>query len=203
MKLNLIFIISLFSCYCVFAWSAVSFFEIKKTSYSKLFSALKLFTILFWATSLFLLYKNPQLNFAACILGSLVNVFCLQLFIWSSRSIKNMKFSAIYGKDVPEQVYTKGPYRFIRNPFYASYLLCYLTTLLILGSVLLLILFLILLTLYLVAIKIEENKFIYSPDFKNYSEYKKKTGALIPKVFNYKSDIENTSSEKSLDSSAE
>src|SRR5436190_18498026 len=56
----------------------------------------------------------------AALVGSLV------LFEWTRRSVRGRFFSYIYSKDTPQFLWTAGPYQYIRNPFYASYLLSYI-----------------------------------------------------------------------------
>ena len=50
-------------------------------------------------------------------------VASLALFQWAANSIRDKFFSYIGDSDTPQFVFQGGPYAYVRNPFYLSYLL--------------------------------------------------------------------------------
>jgi protein-S-isoprenylcysteine O-methyltransferase Ste14 len=52
----------------------------------------------------------------------------LALFEWARRTIRGLYFSYIFSTDLPTFLCRSGPYAYIRNPFYASYLLTMAST---------------------------------------------------------------------------
>jgi len=88
--------------------------------------------------------------------------------------------SAVFSKDHPEHLITRGPYRFIRNPFYSSYLSASLGGTIASAQPWLLLSVLIMAVIYYVAAIKEERKFEASFLAAEYMEYKVRTGMFIP-----------------------
>jgi hypothetical protein len=53
----------------------------------------------------------------------------LALYDWAARSIRGRLFSFAGNHDLPQFVHQSGPYSYVRNPFYLSYLLAEISTL--------------------------------------------------------------------------
>jgi protein-S-isoprenylcysteine O-methyltransferase Ste14 len=105
----------------------------------------------------------------------------LAVFHWAAFSIRGRVFSYAGSDDVPEFVHTSGPYAYVRNPFYASYLLTEMSTVVIWPS-----LwgagFIVLATLYFQWLaRFEEAKFARSAVAEDYARYKARTGRLLPR----------------------
>src|SRR5689334_9556331 len=62
---------------------------------------------------------TPNQTGAACLIYGL----SVALFWWSIATNKNRPLSAAFSPDIPAHLVDRGPYRFVRHPFYASYLL--------------------------------------------------------------------------------
>ena len=60
----------------------------------------------------------------------------LVLFNWASYSIRSREFSYVFSTDVPQFLHTAGPYVYVRNQFYSSYLLALVSAALIHSNVL-------------------------------------------------------------------
>jgi protein-S-isoprenylcysteine O-methyltransferase Ste14 len=106
----------------------------------------------------------------------------LALFQWASRSIRGRTFSLAGNTDVPQFVHTAGPYAYIRNPFYASYLLAGVSTVVtwpnLWGGIAVLLSF----VYYQWLARFEEGKFARSPVAEEYARYKARTGRLLPRL---------------------
>jgi len=115
-------------------------------------------------------------------LGVVGLVGCLVLFQWAVHSIRGRYFSYIFSTDEPQFLHTSGPYAYIRNPAYASYLLALLSTALMFPSVLTLGLAVGMAAYFQHAARFEEGKFEASPLREEYQAYKARTGRLLPRL---------------------
>jgi len=105
----------------------------------------------------------------------------LVIFHWAAFSIRGLLFSYAGNDDLPQFVHTSGPYAYVRNPFYASYLLTEISTIALWpslwGAGLL-----VLATLYFQWLaRYEEAKFARSPVAEEFARYKARTGRLLPR----------------------
>lgn len=50
----------------------------------------------------------------------------LALFLWAARTNRYRPLALAFSGETPAHVQTAGPYRFVRHPFYASYVLAFL-----------------------------------------------------------------------------
>lgn len=105
----------------------------------------------------------------------------LAVFHWAAFSIRGRVFSYAGNDDVPEFVHTSGPYAYVRNPFYASYLLTEISTVVmwpsLWGAG-----FIVLAALYFQWLaRFEEAKFARSAVAEDYARYKARTGRLLPR----------------------
>jgi protein-S-isoprenylcysteine O-methyltransferase Ste14 len=114
--------------------------------------------------------------------GLVFLLISLLLFEWARLSVKGRFFSYLYAKDTPEFLWTSGPYAYIRNPFYASYLLSYAAIVLMFPSLLPLAVLAGMSVFFFRVARYEEKKFERSPLASQYSEYVKRTGRFFPKL---------------------
>jgi protein-S-isoprenylcysteine O-methyltransferase Ste14 len=142
-----------------------------------------LFGILLWGFvwSTFLAVRPaplPLLVLAMTVLGA-----SLLLFFWAVHSIRGKMFSYAYTEDAPQFLHTSGPYAYVRNPIYDSYLLGTIGSLLMWPtwiSAAIAAAF----VLYINNLaKFEERKFASSPVSDDYERYRARTGRLLPRFF--------------------
>jgi protein-S-isoprenylcysteine O-methyltransferase Ste14 len=107
----------------------------------------------------------------------------LVLFQWAAQSIRGRTFSLAGHDDLPQFVHTSGPYAYIRNPFYASYLLAGISTIVMWPSVWGLVVELVAIGYYEWLARFEEGKFLRSPVAAQYAAYKAQTGRLFPRLW--------------------
>jgi protein-S-isoprenylcysteine O-methyltransferase Ste14 len=106
----------------------------------------------------------------------------LVIFHWAAYSIRGRLFSYAGNDDLPQFVHTSGPYAYVRNPFYLSYLLTEISTIVLWPSVGGAV-FIVLATLYFQWLaRYEEAKFARSPVAEEYARYKARTGRLLPRL---------------------
>jgi protein-S-isoprenylcysteine O-methyltransferase Ste14 len=109
-------------------------------------------------------------------------VLSLALFNWAALSIRGRTFSLAGHDDLPQFVHTSGPYSYIRNPFYASYILAGISTIVMWPSVWGALVVVIAIAYYAWLARFEEGKFERSPVATEYARYKARTGRLFPRL---------------------
>ena len=67
------------------------------------------------------LYNGFDLTRAAS--GGTLSVLSVALYEWARRTIVGRRFAIALAEEVPEAVCEDGPYRYLRHPFYLSYVL--------------------------------------------------------------------------------
>ena len=121
---------------------------------------------------------NPWLVVPGC-----VGMACAwALFEWARRSIRGQYFSYLFSNDTPTQLWTGGPFAYVRNPFYASYLLAMASVALMLPGSIRVLVFAGTAWLLATAARHEERKFARSPFAREYEAYRARTGRFIPKL---------------------
>lgn len=125
--------------------------------------------------------RMSPLFLPAVIPGGLGLVAGVALFFWARVTIRDLFFSYINSRDVPQFVCSTGPYRWVRHPFYSSYLSSLLSMTVMFpnpvtfaGSILAFLSF-------NSAARFEESKFEGSPVAEEYTAYIQRTGRFIPR----------------------
>ena len=114
-------------------------------------------------------------------LGTALMLLALTIFWWAVRATSGLNFTLAYSVDSPITLVQKGPYRFVRHPFYLSYLCFWSAGVVATDTLLFGIVFLLMLGLYLRAALMEEAKFLDSPLRNLYREFQSQTGMFLPK----------------------
>ena len=138
--------------------------------------ALLSFAIVLAGARLSELFKPAQYPGIAILAASVL------LFLWARITIKGKFFSYISSTDVPQFVCTEGPYRWIRHPFYASYLLTLVAVTLMFPNYITVIATIVAIISFTHAAKFEESKFEGSPVASEYAAYMRRTGRFLPFV---------------------
>jgi protein-S-isoprenylcysteine O-methyltransferase Ste14 len=106
----------------------------------------------------------------------------LVLFQWAAASIRGRVFSFAGNHDLPRFVHRAGPYAYVRNPFYLSYLLAEIATVLIWPSVWGVVILVVMVVYIQWLTRFEEEKFARSPVAAEFAAYKAATGRLLPRM---------------------
>jgi protein-S-isoprenylcysteine O-methyltransferase Ste14 len=101
----------------------------------------------------------------------------LLLFGWTVSASSGKGLIPVHGKREPTQLLVKGPYRYVRHPFYASYILYHAGNALATRSVVPWTFFALIFALYLHAAWREERSLSASAA---YRVYRRKVGMFIP-----------------------
>lgn len=92
-------------------------------------------------------------------------------------------FSLAFSKDRPERLMSRGPYRYVRHPFYASYSLGWLAGIAASAQPWLWLSLLVMGAIYYHAAVTEERKFAASELATAYRDYRRRTGMFIPRLW--------------------
>jgi protein-S-isoprenylcysteine O-methyltransferase Ste14 len=112
--------------------------------------------------------------------GTLTFAGALVLFLAAAGATRPRRLTPVFSRDVPRHVVRTGPYRLVRHPFYAAYLLTYLAGLVVTGLPVLLVVLVAMGTLYATAARREEQKFRHSALAEQYRDYAARTGMFWP-----------------------
>lgn len=170
-------------CFISFFWSVIGVFRKPEGSVSTMYRVLQISSGWTWTYSLFCIVLTDGPHLGAQILALVLIMLSLLIFWYTRRWIQNKDFALVFNKEAPSHLETEGPFRWVRHPFYSSYLLCYFSVVLFTLDTLMGLTFLFMVGLYFKALKEEEQKFQekgFSEAYKNYSQ---RTGALFPKLF--------------------
>ena len=119
---------------------------------------------------------------AAQITGLALQLFSWWLFWRAIGASRAAKLRLAFDEEAPRGLVTEGPYRFVRHPFYTSYVMFWAGWALALWSAVSLLPLAIIITIYVVAARIEEQKFAGTPMAADYEAYRQRTGFFLPKL---------------------
>jgi protein-S-isoprenylcysteine O-methyltransferase Ste14 len=106
----------------------------------------------------------------------------LALFEWAVRATGTEFFSWAMSQDTPQFLFDRGPYAYIRNPFYASYLGTYISAAIALQTLISYVVVIVMGVLFYAVARFEEKKFARSPVKDQYAQYLRRTGRFLPRV---------------------
>jgi protein-S-isoprenylcysteine O-methyltransferase Ste14 len=124
-----------------------------------------------------------QPPFWMTVTGVIGLMLALALFQWAVFSIRGRRFTLAGNADLPQFVHTSGPYAYIRNPFYASYVLAIVSTTVLWPTIWGAAMVLFAVAYYQWLARFEEGKFARSPVAAEYAAYKARTGRLVPRLW--------------------
>lgn len=171
----------LFTCLASFGWAMVRFFvqPTGTTVGMKLTGACGvIFSILHFAGIL----RLTSIGLPAMVVAASTYAGALLLFWWTLATNRNKPLSACFSSDQPEHLVDAGPYRFIRHPFYCSYLLTWMAGTIATRSYVLAFTVVVMLAIYINAARNEERKFAQGSLADAYREYQRRTGLFLPNV---------------------
>lgn len=105
----------------------------------------------------------------------------LAFFLWAVWANRNRKLGLAFAGGAPEHLQTAGPYRLVRHPFYASYLLAFLGGALAAGTAWLVPALAAGAYTYWRAARGEEEAFARSPLAESYARYAARVGMFVPR----------------------
>jgi protein-S-isoprenylcysteine O-methyltransferase Ste14 len=106
----------------------------------------------------------------------------LALYLWAVAATRRRGFSLAFSADLPTALVARGPYRHVRHPFYASYLLYWLAGAVAIREIWLMPALAVVAFLYAFAALTEERKFARSDVREAYDAYRRRTGMFVPRL---------------------
>jgi protein-S-isoprenylcysteine O-methyltransferase Ste14 len=125
---------------------------------------------------------NERVSIGVFAVACVALVFALLLFEWARRTVRGQYFSWVFSTDTPVFLCTSGPFAYMRNPFYTSYLLTMAATVILQPRVFRVAVFLGMVVYFTAAAWHEERKFARSAVATDYAHYKERTGRFLPKL---------------------
>lgn len=114
------------------------------------------------------------------IAGSVLYVLALAVFWWALLSNRRIPLSGAYSPDLPAHLNQDGPYRYVRHPFYCSYLTTWIAGFVATAAWWLLPTIILMIAIYIHAARTEEAKFESSRFAEMYAAYRRRTGLFVP-----------------------
>jgi protein-S-isoprenylcysteine O-methyltransferase Ste14 len=114
-------------------------------------------------------------------LGNLLIVAGVALFWHCVHLTSRRRLTSPFSDDEPEFFYTGGAYRYLRHPFYLSYLAAYFGMGIASHSVALFVVALVMFGVYFTAARFEEGKFERSALAEDYARYRRRAGMFLPR----------------------
>lgn len=124
----------------------------------------------------------PMPSLLCFIVGNLLLLVSASVFLSAFLQFKNDPPAVAFSGQLVTGLRTTGPYRWIRHPFYTSYMLGWLGGTLATGCWWLIISLVIMGFIYVKAAKEEETQWLNSPQSSQYLQYKNNTGMFLPKI---------------------
>lgn len=165
-------------------WARFRFFRISATS-QKLYVYLYDSAAALQITATYYLYINTSIawNSVNISIGLLGYSIGLGLFWWSISTARKLDFAFTPRID---SLITKGPYAFIRHPFYSSYALTWLTSTFLFNNSILWITLGYMMAYYYLAAKSEEGAILTGEHSHEYRLYSQNAGMFLPRIKKWK-----------------
>ncbi len=119
---------------------------------------------------------------SAELAGMAIEVCAAGLFAVTVAATRKIRFRMAFDDETPDQLVVSGPYRYIRHPFYTSYLIFWTGFALITFSWLSLPPLLVMAAIYFFAALGEDRKFATSALADQHSQYRQRAGMFWPKL---------------------
>ena len=169
----------LLSCLLSFAWGMRKFF-VQPSGTTPGMKLISTCGVLFAALHFGAIFLPGSVTAERGWLGTLLYLWSLGLFWWAIRANSAARLSAAFSPDVPVHLVENGPYRFIRHPFYCSYVLAWSAGTIATARWWLLPTMVAMVAIYLRAATLEEEKFSRSSLAAEYQRYRARTALLVP-----------------------
>ncbi|MBP1843014.1 protein-S-isoprenylcysteine O-methyltransferase Ste14 [Rhizobium petrolearium] len=163
-----------------YTWSLKNHFtSVAMTWRARLISAAVILTTLLF---LYLQWTGTQLLWVQTV-GLIIEIAAAALFWWAIWASRQARLRFAFDPALPHGIVSDGPYRYLRHPFYSSYLMFWsgwaLASWSSIWSPVPVIFFAI---VYIAAARMEERNFETSQLADEYREYKRRTGFFIPRI---------------------
>ena len=144
-------------------------------------------------TTLVLMFATSGKSLPLVAASICLYALSLLLFWWSIFTAKNLDFA--FSNEVGSIV-TTGPFGIVRHPFYASYILAWLSSSLLFNSLILWITLAYLISFYFLSARKEEGVILKSVYSNEYKKYIQDVGMFLPRIKNGSDKIQDSNGGK-------
>jgi protein-S-isoprenylcysteine O-methyltransferase Ste14 len=192
-------LIGFVACFASFIWAmtGTTFFT-SVDGFRPGARAIQVFGLFFLIAHLVLLLQRTTIDIFSNLVALAVYMIGFWLFWWAIKTNRAKPLSLAFSRDLPEHLVETGPYKYVRHPFYASYMVAWIAGVVATGSPVLIISVLVMSCLYYFAARMEEEKFSHSTLAAQYQAYRKRTGMFLPALFSFVPMPSKGKSEKSI-----
>ena len=177
MNLDILVTIVAIGTICSYLWSVKYHFESSMLQAGAKFISVMVISCSIILTAMTWFYvQTPFVQIAGLVLQCLA----LALFWITIRETREAKLLAVFTAQNPGSLVTTGPYKYVRHPFYSSYLLFWLGWTIATETVVSMLLFAIMFVTYWRAASQEEDKFENTPMAEQYAQFKRGRTRFIP-----------------------
>ena len=170
-----------FICFFGFIWS--SFFFFKKSSEKNIYIFLiKAIGTLLIFTNIYFTWTKTNSNTAHDLIGVFFLVISSILFYWSIYTNRKRPLNFAFTEIEKITLISNGPYKYIRHPFYSSYIFAWVGSIVINQNIWLIIPSVIIIFFYYKSATTEEFGFLEGPIKTEYQRYMLLTGRFFPKI---------------------
>ncbi len=133
------------------------------------------------AAFVYLTLRDPH-AVAARVAALAIFATSLTLFLWAAKTTRSERLRLAFDPGSPGSVVRTGPYRYIRHPFYTSYILFWFGCMIATLHPVMLLFLVAFSAMNVTAAYREERSFETSPLTEEYAKYRKTAGMLWPKL---------------------
>lgn len=168
-----------YACFIAFMWATKRHFLIARPMPAgmRLILVLSFIGAIWFTVRVILRGVGPGAPYAIALM-----IVSLWLFCWTIETTRERRLPIAFADDLPSMVYRTGPYRWLRHPFYMSYILCWVATSLATRGTESWSIPLVLGGLYVMLAVREEHHLGASPLAGSYASYRKDAGMFIPRI---------------------
>lgn len=177
--LSLFVLLGGLSCFASFAWAVKSHFR----TTGRVPRGMKMLGLLtLCGMAVFLIRFRVAEPTWHNLSGLLCFIMSLSIFGWSIKATRHSPPTMAFDTDQPNFLYTNGPYRYVRHPFYLSYMVFWVGTALASPGIIGWVTPLLMLAVYQHAASREEAKFATSSLSGAYAAYRQSAGMFLPRL---------------------
>ena len=160
-------------------WSGRGHFQSDKMPLGSMIIAVTI--LVTTALDLYLVWSREQ-PLAALIVGLVLQAGGISLFALTIRASREARLRMAFDEGNPRGLVREGPYRYVRHPFYVSYIIYFSGFAIATWSIVAIFPIAIILVIYITAARMEEAKFANTAMAAEYEEYRRTTGFFFPKI---------------------
>lgn len=168
-------------CWVSFALAVMWHFD-RSAEPSWLMKAVASLATLFGFLQIIAMASAPATSVTSWLVAFVLYGAALSLFSWAVRTTRVHRFALAFTPTSPTMVLTEGPYRWVRHPFYASYLLYWVAGACATEAWWMIVPVIVMGGLYWLATVQEETEFLQGDQADVYRAYINRTGRFFPKL---------------------